>query len=119
MEGHMKKVALAILFFGSLWSKQFKILNETKFPIEIYWKSSGFKTEGRGGTFILDSKKFGFGETYQDNCVNILLVKSLDGKLKAKTKPFCKDSKIIIAFFNKKLKITVQNLALDEMEKSI
>ena len=115
----MKKVALGILFFGSLWSKQFKIFNETKLPIEIYWKSSGLKTEGSGGTFVLNPKEFGFGETYQDNCINVLIAKSLDGKLKSKTKPFCENSKITIVKDTKKLKIEVRNLEIDEMEKSI
>jgi len=97
----MKKLLILsfiALFVQELLCKNFQIINNTDFPLQILWKSNGLGPETRSGKFALQPGKVCAAciETYDDNCVHILYVQTSDGKYKARSKPFCKDSEIVI-----------------------
>jgi hypothetical protein len=94
-------LSLGVSFFlcFAIQANNFQIINNTDFPLQILWKSNGLGPETRSGKFALQPGRVCAAciETYDDNCVHILYVQTPDGKYKARSKPFCKDSEIVIA----------------------
>ncbi len=119
-------LSLGASFFliANMQAKDFQIVNNTEFPLQILWKSNGLGPEARSGKFVLQPGKVCAAciETYDENCVHILYVQTVDGRYKARSRPFCKDSAIIITLKNaknwfeesKKLDIEVKNSIVRE-----
>ncbi len=93
-------ILLSASFFSYLGmqAKDFQIINNSPLAVKILWKSHGLGPETRSGEFILQPGRICLAciESYNENCIHILHVQSLDGKYKTWSKPFCKDSEIII-----------------------
>ncbi|MBY0110106.1 MAG: hypothetical protein K2X90_03285 [Candidatus Babeliaceae bacterium] len=128
----MKKLfilSVVALFAQKLSGKNFQIFNDTAFPLRILWKSNGLGPETRSGKFVLQPGNMCAAciETFDENCVHILYAQTVDGKYKARSKPFCKDSNIIISlqdaknwkdyFFNK-LTIKIEDISSNESLKA-
>lgn len=115
----MKKffiLSIIVFLTPKLACKDFQIINNTKFPLQILWKSNGLGSESRSGKFALQPGKICAAciETYDNNCVHILYAQTPDGKYKARSKPFCKDSEIIISL--KKIENWLVNYAKLDIE---
>lgn len=122
----MKKLfilCVIALFAQELLGKNFQVFNNTRFALRVLWKSNGLGPETRSGKFVLQPGKICAAciETYDDNCVHILYVQTLDGKYRVRSKPFCKDSEIIVTLkdsenwkgsFIKKLDIEIRPIRL-------
>ncbi len=88
----------SMFIFVALPAKVYQIINNTHLPLQILWKSNGLGPETRSGKFALQPGTMCAAciETYDENCVHILFVQTPDGKYKARSKPFCTDSEIVI-----------------------